>query len=86
MMSYRDKFNSTKDTVGNKPVVSRVRVAKMERPMRCIIPHRVSPSQRWHVIQHKKFPQGFPSLKRGGCRGKEQLIKGSSLMFLIKHS
>ena len=29
----------------------------MERPMRCIIPPRVSPGQRWHVVQYKKFPQ-----------------------------
>ena len=25
--------------------------------MRCIIPLVVSPSQRWHVVQHKRFPQ-----------------------------
>ena len=31
----------------------------MERPMRCIIPPRVSFCQRWHVVQHKKFPQRF---------------------------
>ena len=57
MMSLREKFTSTKDTVGNKPIFSRERIAKMERQVRCIIPPRVSPSQRWHVVQHKKFPQ-----------------------------
>ena len=31
----------------------------MERSMRCIIPPRVSPSQRWHVVQHKKVPQSL---------------------------
>ena len=29
----------------------------MERHVRCIIPPRVSPGQRWHVVQHKKFLQ-----------------------------
>ena len=58
----------------------------MERPMRCIIPPRVSPGQRWHVVQHKKFPKGFSELKSGGCRGKEQLIEVYQLMYLIKHS
>ena len=31
----------------------------MERPMRCIISPRVSPGQRWKVVQHKIFPQRF---------------------------
>ena len=57
MMSPMDKFTSPKDMVGNKPVFSRERVVKMERPMRCIIPPRVSLGQRWQVVQHKKFPQ-----------------------------
>ena len=59
MMSPKDKFTSRKDMVGNKYVFSRERVAKMERPVKCIIPPRVSPGQRWHVIQHKKFLQRF---------------------------
>ena len=55
MMSPRDKFTSLKDMVGNKPFFSREKVAEKERPLRCIIPPRASPSQRWHVVQHKKF-------------------------------
>ena len=46
MMSLRDKFTSPKDMVGNKPIFSWERVVEMERPMRCIIPPRVSPGQR----------------------------------------
>ena len=57
MMSPRDKFTSPKDMVGNKPVFSREKVVEMENPVRCIIPPRVSLGQRWHVVQHKKFPQ-----------------------------
>ena len=60
MMSSRDKFTSLKDMVGNKYVFSR----EMERPVRCIIPPRVSPSQRWHVVQHKNFLKGFLGLRR----------------------
>ena len=56
MMSLRDKFTSPKYMVGNKPVFSKERVVEMERYVRCIIPPRVSPGQRWHVVQHKKFP------------------------------
>ena len=29
----------------------------MERLVRCIIPPKASPSQRWHIVHHKKFPQ-----------------------------
>ena len=43
MMSSRDKFTSLKDMVGNKLVFSRERVVEMERPVRCIVPPRVSP-------------------------------------------
>ena len=32
-------------------------VAEKERHVTCIIPPMVSPSQRWHVVQHKNFPQ-----------------------------
>ena len=56
MISPKEKFTFPKDMVGNKPIFSKEKVAKMERPVRCIISHRVSPSQRWHVLQHKKFP------------------------------
>ena len=80
MMYSRDKFTYPKDMVGNKPIFSRERVEEMERHVRCIIPPRVFPSQRWHVVQHKNFPKGFPGLIRGGCRGKEQLPKGNSLV------
>ena len=89
MMSPMDKFTSPKDMLRNKHVFSRERVVEMERPVRCIIHPRVSLGQRWHVIRQKikkKFPKGFPGLKSGGCRGKEQLKKGSSLFYLIKHS
>ena len=54
MMSHRYKFTSLKNMVENKPVFLRKRVVEMERPMRCIIPPRVSPNQRWHVVKHKK--------------------------------
>ena len=57
VMSFRYKFTSSKDMVGNKPVFSREEVVEKERPMRCIIPPMVSPGQRWHVVQHKTFPQ-----------------------------
>ena len=50
MMSLREKFTSPKYIVGNEPVFSGERVAEMERPGRCIIPLRVSPSQKWHVV------------------------------------
>ena len=57
MMSHRDKFTYPKDMVGiNKPVFSKERVVEMERPMRCIIPPKVSPGKKWHIVQHKKFP------------------------------
>ena len=46
MMSPGDKFTSPKDMVGNKPVFSRERVSKVERLVGCIIPPRVSPSQK----------------------------------------
>ena len=32
-------------------------VAEKEKFVRCIVPHVVSPGQRWHVVQHKKFSQ-----------------------------
>ena len=57
VMSPRYKFTSPKDMVGNKPVFSREEVSEKEKPMRCIIPPMVSPGQRWHVVQHKKFGQ-----------------------------
>ena len=59
IMSPMDKFTSPKDMVGNKLVFSRERVVEMERVLRCIIPSKVSPSQRWHVVQHKTFSQRF---------------------------
>ena len=64
MMSPRDKFTSLKDMVGNKPIFSRERVAEMERHVRCIIPPRVFPGQRWHVVQHKNFPQRFSKTQK----------------------
>ena len=59
MMSSQDKFTSPKDMVENKPVFSRERLVEMERSVRCIILPRVSPGQRWHEVQRKKFPQRF---------------------------
>ena len=50
IMSPMDKFTSLKDMVGNKPVFSRKGVVEMERVLRCLIPSKVSPSQRWHVV------------------------------------
>ena len=41
----------------DRPDYRREEIAEKENPMRCIIPPMVSPSQRWHVVQHKKFPQ-----------------------------
>ena len=35
----------------------------MKRHVRCIISLRVSPSQRWHVVQHKNFPKAFQDLE-----------------------
>ena len=49
-MPSKNKFTSPKDMVENKPIFSMERVAKMERLVRCIIPPRVSPDQRWHVV------------------------------------
>ena len=51
----------------------------MERFMRCIIPPRVSLSQRWHVVQHKKFPQRLSRtqkmrMQRQRAVGRRQLI------------
>ena len=59
MMSPKDKFTSPKYLVENKPVFSKERVVEMEKIVRCIVPLRVSPSQRWHAVKHKKFPQRF---------------------------
>ena len=39
-----------------RPDSPREEVAKKEKPVRCIIPPVVSPSQRCHVVQHKKIP------------------------------
>ena len=33
----------------------REEVVEKEKHVRCIIPPVVSPSQRWHVVQHKNF-------------------------------
>ena len=49
--------------VGNKHYFSREGVTKMKRHVRCIISPRVSPSQRWHVVQHKNFPKAFQDLE-----------------------
>ena len=40
----------------------------MERLMRCIIRPRVSPGQRWHVVQHKKFPQMLSKTQKRGMQ------------------
>ena len=36
--------------------------------MRCIIPHVVSPSQRWHVVQHKNFSQRLSKTQKRGMQ------------------
>ena len=56
-MNPRDKSTSPKDMLRNKHVFSREGVAEMERLVRCIIPPRVTLSQRWYVVQHKKISQ-----------------------------
>ena len=40
-----------------RPSSPREEVVEKEKLVRCIIPLMVSPSQRWHVVHHKKFPQ-----------------------------
>ena len=68
-----DNFTPPRDLAGERlvsptrPIFLRGRlssprkeVAEKEKPIRCIIPHVVSPYQRWHVVQHKKFPKGCP--------------------------
>ena len=35
----------------------REEVVEKEKHVKCIIPPLVYPSQRWHVVQHKKFLQ-----------------------------
>ena len=65
--------------VGNKPIFSRERVVEMERPMRSIILPRVPSGQRWHVVQHKKFPSRLSRthkmrMQRQRAVDKRQLI------------
>ena len=43
--------------LGGRPSSPRKEVTEKENHVRCIIPLMVSPSQRWHVVEHKKFPQ-----------------------------
>ena len=65
-----DKFTSLRNLVGERffsptipiflrgrPNSPRKEVVEKEKPVRCIIPHVVSLGQRWHVVQHKFFPQ-----------------------------
>ena len=43
----------------------------MERHVRCIIPPRVSPIQRWHVVQHKKnSPKAFQDSEKEDAEAK----------------
>ena len=68
MMSPRDKFTSPRE-----------RVAKMDRHVRCIIPPRVFLGQRWHVVQHIKFPQRLSKtrkrrMQRQRVANRKQLI------------
>ena len=60
-------------------------ITEMERLVRCIIAPRVFPSQRWHVVQNKKFPQRLSKIQKRGMQRQRAMIKGSSLMNLIKH-
>ena len=43
--------------VRGRPSSPRKEVAKKVKPVMCIISLVVSPSQMWHVVQHKKFPE-----------------------------
>ena len=65
-----DNFTSPRNVVGERhvspaklvflrgrPSSSREEVVEKEKLMRCIILPVVSPCQRWHVVQHKKFLQ-----------------------------
>ena len=64
-----DNFTSPRNLVGERqvsparlvflkgrPSSLSEEVVEKEKPVRCIIPHVVSLGQRWHVVQHKKFP------------------------------
>ena len=65
-----DKFTSLRNLAGDRhvspailvflrgrPSSPRKEVVEKEKHMRYIIPPVVSPSQRWHVVQHKFFSQ-----------------------------
>ena len=78
-----DNFTSPRDLAGERfvsptrPVFLRYRpsspregVVEEENPMRYIIPPMVSPSQRWHVLQHKQFPQRLSKTQRGDAEAK----------------
>ena len=65
-----DNFTSSRNLAGERhvsptkivflrvgPNSPRKEVANKEKPVRCIFPPMVSLGQRWHVVQHKKFPQ-----------------------------
>ena len=65
-----DNFTSPREKAGERhvsptiPIFPRGRpsslreeVTEKENHVRCIIPFVVSPGQRWHVVQHKNFPQ-----------------------------
>ena len=61
------------------PSSSREKFVEMERPLSCIIPPRVSPGQRWHVVLHKKFSQRLSKtqkrrMQRQRAVDKRQLI------------
>ena len=75
MISPKDEFTSPKDMVRNKHVYSRERVAEMERPVRCIIPPKVSPGQKWHVVQHKKIPQRLSKTQKRRMQRKRTIDK-----------
>ena len=45
------------DFLRGRPSFPREEVAEKENPVRYIISPMVSLGQRWHVVQHKKFPQ-----------------------------
>ena len=88
-----DNFASPRNLVGERhvtpaiPVFLRGRpsslreeVAKKENLVRYIIPPMVSPGQRRHVVQHKKFPQRLSKTQKRRMQrqreiGRRQLIE-----------
>ena len=65
--------------LGGRPSSPRKEVTEIEKHVRCIIPFMVFPSQRWHVVEHKKFPQRLSKtekrrMQRQRAADRRQLI------------